>query len=137
DLQPALADLVATLTELTAVTVSDAIRAAELEVLVVSGGGLRNDTMMSRIRQLLPGVRVLASDELGVPSDSKEAIALALIGWAPPRGLPANVPSCTGASGPRVLGRLSAAPGAALPTAAPLTEWPSHLVFRTAAEPTA
>lgn len=119
-----LADVVATLTELTAITVARAVHKAGLEVLVVSGGGVRNRELMRRIGERLPGVRLLSSDALGVPSDAKEAVAFALIGWASVHGLPGNVPSCTGATGPRVLGRIT--PGRPLPE--PLAAWPRTLV---------
>jgi anhydro-N-acetylmuramic acid kinase len=126
---PGLADRVATLTELTAVTVADAVRAARVSVVVASGGGVRNPVLMRRIAELLPGVRVTDSGELGVPPDAKEAVALALIGWATLHGLPASVPSCTGAVGPRVLGRVSPAPGGALPRPGRLESWPRHVSF--------
>ena len=124
-LEPSLPDLVATLTELTAVSVSQAVAQAGVEVLVASGGGVRNPVLMRRLGDLLPGVRVLTSDALGVPSDTKEAIAFALIGWASVHGLPGNVPSCTGAIGPRVLGQII--PASAPPP--PLDAWPATLVF--------
>jgi anhydro-N-acetylmuramic acid kinase len=126
---PSLPDLVATLTELTAVTVADAVRASELEVLVASGGGVRNPALMERLAGQLPGVRLLTADDLGIPSDAKEAIAFALIGWATLHGLPANVPSCTGASGPRVLGSLTPAPGRPVP-ATTTASWPGSLRFQ-------
>lgn len=129
---PALADRVATLTELTAVTVADAVRAARVSIVVASGGGVRNPVLMRRIAGLLPGVRVTDSGELGVPPDAKEAVALALIGWATLHGLPASVPSCTGASGPRVLGRVSPPPGAALRRPVRLKSWPRELSFSAA-----
>jgi len=47
------------------------------------------------------------TDELGAPSDVKEAIAFALIGYLSAHGLPGNVPSCTGASGPGILGTIT------------------------------
>lgn len=122
---PSLPDLVATLTELSAVTVAQAVSRAGVEVLVASGGGVRNPVLMRRLGELLPGVRVTSSDALGVPSDHKEAIAFALIGWASVHGLPGNVPSCTGAAGPRALGRIS--PAGALPPA--IDAWPGTLVF--------
>lgn len=119
-----LADLVATLTELTARTVADAVRDARVEVLIVSGGGVRNPVLIGRIAALLPQAEVLPSDALGVPSDDKEAIAFALIGWATAHGLPANVPSCTGASGPRVLGRITPAPVGTMQGWGTLDQWP-------------
>jgi anhydro-N-acetylmuramic acid kinase len=124
---PALPDLVATLTELTAVTVSDAVSGAGVQVLVAAGGGVRNPVLMRRIANLLPGVEVITTDRLGVPADVKEAVAFALIGWATAHGLPGNVPSCTGAAGPRVLGRVSPAPDGRLPGAGRLASWPTAL----------
>lgn len=124
---PGLADLVATLTELTAVTVADAVRAAAVDVLVASGGGVRNPVMLGRIGELLPGVRLTTTTELGVPSDAKEAVAFALIGWATLHGLPGNVPTCTGATGPRILGRISPAPERPTPAPEPLAAWPTSL----------
>lgn len=126
-IDPELPDLVATLTELTAVTVSRAVAQAGVQVLVAAGGGVRNPVMMRRVAELLPGVEVLTTDKLGVPSDVKEAVAFALIGWATAHGLPGNVPSCTGAAGPRVLGRITPAPDGTLPSAGRLAAWPTTL----------
>lgn len=124
-----LRDLVATLTELTAVTVARAILDTHVDYLVISGGGTRNPTLMARLRTALPNVRVLTSDEVGVPSDDKEAIAFALIGWATLHGLAANVPSCTGARGPRVLGRVTPALRATVASSSFGGSWPTSLAF--------
>jgi anhydro-N-acetylmuramic acid kinase len=123
------ADLIATLTALTARTVADAIRAACVDSLVVSGGGSANPTMLGMLAACLPGVRILPSDELGAPSGAKEAIAFALVGWQTLHGLPATVPTATGAREARVLGSITPgrgplrlpAPLAAAPTALRLT----------------
>jgi len=104
------ADLVATLTRLTARTVADDVRAAGIAELYLSGGGAANPVMVSWITELLPGVRVATTDELGLPTDAKEAIAFALLGWCTLHGLPGNAPSATGARGRRILG--SVTPGA-------------------------
>ncbi|WP_371320703.1 anhydro-N-acetylmuramic acid kinase [Saccharothrix yanglingensis] len=90
-------DLLATLTELTARTV-----AAGCEGVVVgSGGGMRNPVLVESLRR---HVDLRASDEFGLPSDAKEAYLAALLGFLGWHGLPANVPSATGAAGPRPLG---------------------------------
>lgn len=128
---PALPDLVATLTELTAVTVADALRDNHLDVVVAAGGGVRNPVLMQRIGELAPDVRVMTTDDLGVPPGEKEAVAFALIGWATLHGLPGNVPSCTGASGPRVLGSITAAPGRPLPVVEPIASWPRRIELST------
>lgn len=123
--EPSFVDLVATLTELTARTVADAIRDADVTVLIVSGGGVRNPTLLNRIIELLPQVDVRPSDDLGVASDDKEAVAFALIGWATAHGLPANVPSCTGARGPRVLGSVTPSPTGAVADRRSMKTWPA------------
>ncbi|WP_113703176.1 anhydro-N-acetylmuramic acid kinase [Nonomuraea lactucae] len=102
-----LTDLVATLTALTAETVAAELRGHRLDTVVVSGGGTRNPTLMGMLRVRAPQARLVTSDELGVPAGAKEAIAFSLFGWLTAHGLPATVPSCTGATGARVLGTLT------------------------------
>ena len=75
--------------------------------LIVSGGGVHNATLMRFLRQQLPGVPVRTTDELGVPSAAKEAIAFALLGAATLDGEPSNVPAATGASRRVVLGSVT------------------------------
>lgn len=99
-------DLVATLTELSARVVGAELSKAGVTEVFASGGGTSNPVLMHRIQEAADGVRVATIDELGVPSDVKEAMAFALIGYLTAHELPGNVPSCTGAGGPRVLGRL-------------------------------
>lgn len=133
-LNPSLPDLVATLTELTAVTVAEALLATGTEVVVASGGGVRNHYLMERLEALMPEVKIMRSDELGVPADHKEAMAFALIGWATVHGLPSNVPSCTGASGQRVLGRITPGRLGLLPQQPAQTAWPTTLNVESAGQ---
>lgn len=102
-------DLLATLVALTARTVADAVRHTATEV-VASGGGTHNPVLMATLRAELPGVTVRTSDELGVPSQAKEALAFAVLGWHTWYGLPGVLPGATGARRPSVLG--SVTPGA-------------------------
>jgi anhydro-N-acetylmuramic acid kinase len=76
---------------------------------VVSGGGTRNTTLMRMIREDLAPLkmRVLTTDEFGLPSEAKEAVAFALMGYQTWRRLPSNVPSATGAKRPAILGKVS------------------------------
>lgn len=103
-------DLVATLTELTVQTVARDARSADVELLVVSGGGCRNPLMFNGLQRALPGTRVVRSDDFGAPADDKEAIAFALIGWCTAHGLVGTVPAGTGARQARILGSIT--PGA-------------------------
>ncbi len=119
-------DVVATVTELTARVVGAELHRCGVRELIASGGGVANATLMSRIAAATAGVRVRTSDELGAPADIKEAIAFALIGYLSAHELPGNVPSCTGARGPRVLGTMTAG---CRPDPAALAAMPTRLVL--------
>ncbi|MCL2729558.1 MAG: anhydro-N-acetylmuramic acid kinase [Actinomycetia bacterium] len=100
-------DVLATLTRLTAVTVAGACRERGVTQLAVSGGGAHNPVMMRMIADELPGVRLLSSDDLGVPSDAKEALAFAVLGFLTVHGLPGTLPSATGARHASLLGSIT------------------------------
>ncbi|WP_166351076.1 anhydro-N-acetylmuramic acid kinase [Phytoactinopolyspora limicola] len=123
-----LADVVATLTALTARTVADQVRAHGVDTLVVSGGGWFNPTMRTMLATELPGVALRASAELGAPVDLKEAIAFAVLGWHTWHGLPGVVASCTGAAKASVLGTVTPGHGP-LRLPAPLPIAPSSLTL--------
>jgi anhydro-N-acetylmuramic acid kinase len=78
------------------------------------------------LRESLGGTALRTTAEFGVPTDTKEAILFALIGWHTAHGLPGTVPSCTGAREPRVLGSIT--PGATqLRLPEPLSVAPTRL----------
>ncbi|WP_318199717.1 anhydro-N-acetylmuramic acid kinase [Streptomyces sp. SCL15-4] len=104
---PSAADVLATLTRLTAVTVADACRAHGVTQLVVSGGGTRNPVLMRLLAEELPGVPLRPSDDLGLPSAAKEALAFAVLGFLTVHGLPGALPSGTGARRATVLGSIT------------------------------
>ena len=122
-------DLVATLTELTAVTVADALAGHDVRRVVVSGGGARNPVLLDRLRAALdarvtPGCAVLTADALGLPVDAKEAYLFALLGFLSAHGLPGTAQGehrrrATGARRAVVLGSLT--PPGPLPWAAATT----------------
>ncbi|GHH74593.1 anhydro-N-acetylmuramic acid kinase [Streptomyces sulfonofaciens] len=100
-------DVLATLARLTAVTVADACRAHRVTQLVVSGGGAHNPVLMRMIAEELPGVAIRPSGDLGLPSDAKEALAFAVLGFLTVHGLPGTLPSGTGARRATVLGSIT------------------------------
>ncbi|GAA2734590.1 anhydro-N-acetylmuramic acid kinase [Streptomyces nogalater] len=104
---PVTADVLATLTRLTAVTVADACRAHGVTRLVVSGGGTRNPVLMRMLAEELPDVPLRPSDDLGLPSAAKEALAFAVLGFLTAHGLPGVLPSGTGARRATVLGSIT------------------------------
>jgi anhydro-N-acetylmuramic acid kinase len=128
------ADLVATLTVLTARTVAAALRPHHVAEVIASGGGTRNPTLMAMLRHEMPGVPVQTSDELGLPSGAKEAYAFAVLGFCTALGLASTVPSCTGARRASVLG--SVTPGSAgLPRSIAGAVAPSTLQVHPSQEP--
>lgn len=123
-------DLLASLTLLTARTVADALAPFALKELLVAGGGTRNRALMSMLASELGPVEIKRTDTLGVPEQAKEALVFALIGFLTLSGVPATVPSCTGAGRAVVLG--SVTPGRAWPLEAiPVPQPPSGLFVRT------
>lgn len=102
-------DVLATLTELTARTVADQLRAHGVDEVIAGGGGLRNPVLIERVTQL-SGANVRSIAELGVDPDAKEAYAFALLGWLSWHGLPGALPTVTGADRATILGTFT--PGA-------------------------
>ncbi|CAM3944537.1 anhydro-N-acetylmuramic acid kinase [Roseateles saccharophilus] len=109
-LAPGLAaeDVQATLLELSARCVADALRAQMpgAATLIACGGGALNGTLMRRLAALLPGVATQTSAEHGLPVDQVEAAAFAWLAHRFVEGLQGNLPAVTGAAGPRLLGAL-------------------------------
>jgi anhydro-N-acetylmuramic acid kinase len=102
------ADVQATLTELTAVTIARAVRnhAAGAREIYVCGGGARNRTLLLRLAALLPRTRVKTTAALGVEPEHVEALAFAWLAHQALRREPGNLPAVTGARGARVLGAI-------------------------------
>jgi anhydro-N-acetylmuramic acid kinase len=62
---------------------------------------------MDLLRAQLAPMRVRRFDELFFDGEAKEAVAFALLAKLFLDGKPGNVPSATGAAGPRILGKLT------------------------------
>ncbi|MFK3741162.1 anhydro-N-acetylmuramic acid kinase [Massilia sp. TN1-12] len=105
------ADVQATLTRLTAVSIADAI-CQETEgraphAVYVCGGGAYNPVLLRDIADVLGGkVPVESTETLGVAPNRVEALAFAWLGYRFMRRQPGNLPAVTGAAGLRVLGAL-------------------------------
>lgn len=105
-------DVIATAVELTAASIADAFARfvpEPVRELVVSGGGAENPAVVDAIRRVLPSVTVRRFDELFFDGEAKEAVAFALLGYLHLTRQPGNLPSVTGARGPRILGQLTPA----------------------------
>ncbi len=108
-------DVVATATALTTRTIADAVRRlvirkqGKYQELIVSGGGAQNPTLMAMLRNVIGplGITLRFSDEFGVPTEAKEAVAFALLAYETWHRRPSNVPSATGAKRAAILGKVS------------------------------
>ena len=109
------ADIVATATALTARSLADQYRRfipEPVHDVVLSGGGAHNPTLVRLIEAAVAhgnGPQVCIFDGLYFDGEAKEAVAFALLGFLHISGRAGNVPSATGARGPRLLGSLTPA----------------------------
>ncbi len=99
-------DVQATLVELSARSIVDALRTSQPATsrLITCGGGVHNIALMARIAALLPGVVVESTAQHGIDPDAVEAAGFAWLAWQTIEGRAGNRPEVTGAVGPRVLG---------------------------------
>ena len=111
-------DVVATATALTVRSIASAVERFVttrsdakncLREMILSGGGARNATLVDMLAEALAplGVRIRFSDEFGLPSEAKEAVAFAVLAYETWNRRPSNVPSATGAKRAAVLGKIS------------------------------
>ena len=106
------ADVQATLAELTAKTIADAIvtyAPATAEVFVC-GGGASNADLLRRLSARLPDAQVAPTSAAGVDPEWIEATAFAWLAMRRLEGLPGNLPAVTGARSEAVLGAVYHAP---------------------------
>ena len=99
-------DILATLCEFTAVSISDAIKthAENTQACFICGGGARNTYLLERIQTHLRKTRITTTQELGLNGDWVEATAFAWLAYRRINGLAGNLPAVTGAQSPVLLG---------------------------------
>jgi anhydro-N-acetylmuramic acid kinase len=112
-------DAVATATALTARSIADAARRfalnsnsgrkAGFREMILSGGGAKNSTLVAMLAGELAslGLQLRFSDEFGLPSAAKEAVAFAVLAHETWHRRASNVASATGATRAAVLGKIS------------------------------
>ncbi len=113
-------DVVATATALTAKSIADAVRKYVIRQtssartqgfpeMILSGGGAKNSALVDMLTtELAPlGLCLRLSDEFGLPSAAKEAVAFAVMAHETWHRRPSNFPSATGAKRAAVLGKIS------------------------------
>ncbi len=102
------ADVQATLLELTALGIAQAIQkhCTGAREVYVCGGGARNLALLARLAALMVDKHVGFTDQLGVVADWVEALAFAWLARQTLANKPGNLPAVTGAKGLRVLGAI-------------------------------
>ena len=102
------ADWLATLTELTVAAIVHSYQTFLPQMpdeVLLCGGGSRNDYLKQRLQtRLAPHSTVLTTDDAGLSSEFKEAIAFAVLAYWRYHSIPGNLPAVTGARQPALLG---------------------------------
>ncbi len=104
------ADILATLTELTAASIVHSYRSFLPQMpdqVLLCGGGSRNLYLRQRIQSLLGNIPVMTTDDVGLSADFKEAIAFAVLAYWRHRKIPGNSPEATGAPRTVLLGEIN------------------------------
>ncbi len=102
-------DVIASLTEFTARAIAHSYRQflpSLPHTVIVSGGGSRNGFLLERLQFWLGDTKLVTSEQMGIASDCKEAIAFALLGYLRLHNRPGNLPRVTGASQAVPLGEI-------------------------------
>lgn len=101
------ADMLATLSELTVVSIVHSYRTflpQQPDQVLLCGGGSKNIYLKQRLQAQLQPAVVLTTDEVGLSADFKEAIAFAVLAYWRNLGIPGNLPQVTGAKQQVLLG---------------------------------
>ena len=101
-------DIVATAVSLTARSIAGSYErfiAEPVSEVFLSGGGAKNPALVRAITEAVAPREVKDFDATFFDGEAKEAVAFALLGYLHLMGRPGNVPTATGASGPRILGK--------------------------------
>lgn len=100
-------DRLATLTELTVASIIQSYRQFLPQMpdeVLLCGGGSRNLYLRQRLQAELTSARIGTTDEVGIDSNFKEAIAFAVLAYWRIKSIPGNLPQVTGASKSVLLG---------------------------------
>lgn len=102
------ADFLASLTELTVASIAQDYHTFLPRLpdrILLCGGGSQNRYLRQQLRKYFPEIELKTTDEVGLDSNFKEAIAFAVLGyWRYYDHFPGNLPQVTGAKQPIELG---------------------------------
>jgi anhydro-N-acetylmuramic acid kinase len=100
-------DVQATLAELTARSVADAVRPLRPVDVLLCGGGIHNDDLIDRLAQQLPGTPLRSTLDFGIDPDWVEAVLFAWLARERLAGRTQDTRSITGARSPVLLGNIT------------------------------
>ncbi len=103
-------DVLATLTYFTAFSIAESYRRfirQRLREVIVSGGGVRNRTLMAHLARLLAPVPVRSIEQYGIPAQAKEPVAFAFLALRAIHGRVNHLPATTGAKTACILGAMT------------------------------
>ena len=101
------ADVLATATRFTACAIADSYRRfvrAPIRDVIVSGGGVKNRTLMAHLKDLLAPIPVRSIASYGLEPQAKEPVAFAFLALRAYQGRSNHLPHTTGARARRRLG---------------------------------
>ena len=102
-------DRLATITELTVASIIDSYQKFLPQMpdeVLLCGGGSKNQYLRHRLQAELTSTQIMTTDEAGINSDFKEAIAFAVLAYWRVHSIPGNLPQVTGASKEMLLGNI-------------------------------
>lgn len=105
------ADVLATVSELTVATIANGVKrmtgGGDPETLLICGGGVHNDYLMTGLRSRFGANRVISTETCGSNPDYVEAEAFAYLANLTVESATGNVPAATGARRQAILGKIS------------------------------
>jgi anhydro-N-acetylmuramic acid kinase len=104
-------DVQATLAELTAQSVADAVRPHEPVDVLLCGGGVHNADLVRRLRRQLGQIPLHSTSDFGIDPDWVEAVLFAWLARERLAGRTQDTRTITGARSPVLLGNVAAPPG--------------------------
>lgn len=91
-------DQIASAVDAVARLIATEVERQPTDEVILAGGGTSNRVLVRAIRQHCPpAAQVILSDELGIPTQAREAMGFAVLGALAQDGLPITLPQVTGA----------------------------------------
>ncbi|MBQ2645100.1 anhydro-N-acetylmuramic acid kinase, partial [bacterium] len=105
-------DIIRTITELTAKTIYSSYTdfifpKTKIEEVIIGGGGAYNSVLMQSLQKYFKDIPIKKHEDYGINSKQKECIAFAILGLCTYLKRTNNLPECTGASHPVIMGKIS------------------------------